>query len=82
MRKNFLNVIAISALGFTALFARADDTPPQSAPPFQVFPADINLETATDIQSVVVQFTRPDGITQDITSEVKFEIADPEAGRH
>ncbi|HET6246472.1 MAG TPA: DUF1549 and DUF1553 domain-containing protein [Tepidisphaeraceae bacterium] len=78
MRKAFSNIVALGALSAIALFApisRADDKP--APPPFHVFPADINLESATDTQSVVVQTTRPDGITQDITSEVKFELADP-----
>jgi hypothetical protein len=71
-----LNTVALLAGIILCIgLARADDKP--AAPsPFQVFPADINLETAADTQSVVVQFTRPDGITQDVTAESKFELAD------
>ena len=66
-------VACIAACGTSS---RADDKP-AAPPPLQVFPADINLENATDIQSIVAQFTRPDGITQDVTGEVKLELANP-----
>ncbi len=57
---------------------RADDKSLATAPaPFEVYPADVNLETSGDFQSIVARITRLDGITQDVTGEVKLELADP-----
>jgi hypothetical protein len=44
---------------------------------FEVFPAAVNLETAADVQSVVGRITLPDGVTRDVTGDLKFEISDP-----
>ena len=41
---------------------------PAPAGPFEVFPPDVNLETARDFQSVVVRVTQPDGVTRDVTA--------------
>src|SRR5262245_64522157 len=41
----------------------------------QVFPPDINLETARDRQSFVVQATYGDGISRDVTGEAKATFA-------
>ncbi len=43
----------------------------------EVFPADINLETSRDLQSVVAKFTEPGGVTRDVTAQCKFEFANP-----
>jgi len=48
-----------------------DSTPAQ----LEVFPPDINLETAPDRQSLVVQATYSDGITRDVTTEAEFSLA-------
>src|SRR4051812_42123027 len=52
---------------------------PKPAPTtgLQVFPPDINLETSRDTQSIVAKFTEPGGITRDVTSQCKFELANP-----
>jgi hypothetical protein len=42
-----------------------------------VYPPDINLETARDRQSFVVQLTQPDGITRDVTDQAQVSLADP-----
>src|SRR3954470_8192890 len=42
-----------------------------------VYPPDINLETARDRQSFVVQLTQPDGITRDITEQAQVAFANP-----
>src|SRR6185312_8473681 len=42
-----------------------------------VYPPDINLETARDRQSFVVQLTQADGITRDITDQAKIAFANP-----
>ena len=67
------NILAAAiCLMLVASAARADDKPA----PFQVFPPDINLQSAAATQSIIIQATRPDGITQDVTGESKFELVD------
>src|SRR3954468_2220380 len=48
-----------------------------SAQSIAVYPPDINLETARDRQSFVVQLTQPDGITRDITEQAQVAFAHP-----
>ena len=78
------------ALGIAALVSAAElvqpapaapSAPSASPAPFEIFPADINLNTAAGYQSVVARITRPDGITQDVTDEAKFELADAKIAR-
>src|SRR5665213_651683 len=80
MKMTIQKLVALMAftLAAPALTARADDKKASQAPaPFQVFPADVNLRTSADFQSIIARFTRPDGITQDVTGEAKFELTDP-----
>jgi hypothetical protein len=42
-----------------------------------LYPPDINLETARDRQSFVVQLTQPDGITRDVTAQAQVTFANP-----
>ncbi|HZL38276.1 MAG TPA: DUF1549 and DUF1553 domain-containing protein [Tepidisphaeraceae bacterium] len=78
---HYLALAALAVAGVSApRTARADDKPTApgaAAAPFVVFPADVNLNTAAAVQSVIVQATRPDGITQDVTAQAKFELTDP-----
>ena len=46
-----------------------------SAQSIAVYPPDINLETARDRQSFVVQLTQPDGITCDVTAQAQVGFA-------
>ena len=57
----------------------AAPTPPPTpaGPTVAVYPPDINLETARDRQSFVVQLTQPDGITRDITEQAQVAFANP-----
>ena len=43
----------------------------------EVFPPDVNLTTAADRQSVVVQATFADGLTRDVTAEATMTPANP-----
>ncbi|HKA05849.1 MAG TPA: DUF1549 and DUF1553 domain-containing protein [Gemmataceae bacterium] len=43
----------------------------------EVFPPDINLETARDRQSFVVQAWFADGLSRDVTAEAKVAVANP-----
>ncbi len=42
-----------------------------------VYPAEVQLTTARDRQSIVVQATYADGITRDVTKDASFTLADP-----
>jgi hypothetical protein len=42
-----------------------------------IYPPDIHLNTARDRQSFVVQATYSDGITRDVTGEVKLTVSNP-----
>jgi len=42
-----------------------------------VFPPDVNLETARDRQSIVATLVTADGVTRDVTAEVKIALSDP-----
>jgi hypothetical protein len=42
-----------------------------------VYPPDVNLETASDRQSFVVQLTQADGITRDVTAQSQIAFANP-----
>src|SRR5207248_7431998 len=50
---------------------------PSCAQQIAVYPPDINLETARDRQSFVVQLTQPDGITRDVTEQSQVSFANP-----
>lgn len=43
----------------------------------EVFPPDINLETARDRQSFIVQAWFADGLSRDVTAEAKVAVANP-----
>ncbi len=47
----------------------------------EVFPPEIQLATARDRQSIVVQATYDDGITRDVTKETALQLADPKLVR-
>jgi hypothetical protein len=50
------------------------ESPAQS---IAVYPPDVNLETARDRQSFVVQLTQPDGLTRDVTAQCQVSFANP-----
>ena len=73
---------ALALLGALAAPARpADPAPLPAAPPaagtIAVYPPDVNLETARDRQTFVVQLTEPGGITRDVTARAEVAFADP-----
>jgi hypothetical protein len=47
----------------------------------EVFPPDVNLETARDRQSFIVQAWFADGLSRDVTAEAKIAIANPALAR-
>ena len=62
---------AISALAVPSLAQQATLTK------LEAFPPDINLTTAGDRQSLVIQGTYADGITRDVTKECALTLANP-----
>ncbi len=56
----------------TLNFAQTTDSQSDS---IAVYPAEITLSSARDRQSIVVQRTRPDGITEDLSDSCSIEVA-------
>lgn len=54
-----------------------EPTPTAGLVEIQVSPAAVDLTTARDRQSLVVQGLYADGLTRDLTREAKFSVADP-----
>src|SRR3954453_11754369 len=71
--RSLLFVPATTLLAPAAAFAQA--------PKVAVYPPDVNLETARDRQSFVVQLTQPDGLTRDVSAEGEVRFANPELVR-
>ncbi|MGC8642632.1 MAG: DUF1549 domain-containing protein, partial [Isosphaeraceae bacterium] len=82
-----LCLAGLTALAFTGAPGAdrkpaAPPSPPAHAPTeglsvLQVFPGEINLTTARDRQSIVVQATYADGITRDVTADSSLTLAKP-----
>jgi hypothetical protein len=58
-----------------ALLNASEPTPPAPAA-LAVYPPDVNLNTARDRQSFIVQATFSDGITRDVTAEAAVQLKD------
>lgn len=71
------NRIYESSLWFGTLCSLCLSGSITSAQSLAVFPPVISLETARDRQSFVVQLTRPDGITQDVSADAAASFANP-----
>ncbi len=66
-------VLAVLALaGFLGTAAAQSPSPLTS---LEVFPPDVNLETARDKQSFIVQAWFADGLSRDVTAEAKVAVA-------
>src|SRR5687768_14258213 len=85
------SAVCMSLVGGAVMNASADEAknvaaapaaaPAAAAAPFAVYPADIALETSRDYQNIVVQVTRPDGVTNDVTAEAKITLSDPKLAK-
>ena len=53
----------------------------RSRPEIRVFPPDVQLTTARDRQSLIVQARYADGLTRDVTTEAKFTLANAALAR-
>jgi len=67
----FLGAVSAFALGTLSLAAAPALTD------VKVFPADVNLTTRQDRQSLIVQAIYADGVTRDVTAETRFTLANP-----
>jgi hypothetical protein len=86
MRKHYWIVAAALLLGMIAANAFADDAAKPTAvtatlSAINVYPADVQLTTVRDRQSLIVQAQYSDGITRDVTSEAKFALSNGELAR-
>src|SRR5262245_28298886 len=70
-----MHKLLLAALAFAGLCGTAAAEAPPTA--LEVSPPDINLETARDRQSFVVQAWFADGLSRDVTSEAKVAFAYP-----
>jgi hypothetical protein len=77
--KSFLPLIALGASVAAILtpYLVANTATPPAASALSVYPPSIQLETARDSQAVVAKFTRPDGITVDVTAQAQFALSNP-----
>jgi Protein of unknown function (DUF1549)/Protein of unknown function (DUF1553)/Bacterial Ig-like domain (group 2) len=50
---------------------------PSTPSALAVFPPGIQLDSARDAQAVIAKFTRPDGITVDVTAQSQFTLSNP-----
>jgi len=74
-RIGFHCVIVLVFSGLLTSHLLADEPKPAA---IHVYPADVHLNTARDRQSLVVQAVYPNGLTRDVTAEVKSTLANPE----
>ena len=70
--RDFSAVILLAAILLIGSPTRADEP----AAKFEVYPADIHLNTARGEQSIVCRVVQPDGVTRDVTNEVQWEVPD------
>ncbi|MBX7167410.1 MAG: DUF1549 domain-containing protein [Pirellulales bacterium] len=75
--------IKFIACACVSVFALVATTHAQDQPwtKLEVFPPDVALHTQLDRQQLIVQATRADGVTQDVTAEAQFALAQPEFAR-
>jgi hypothetical protein len=71
------SLTAILALGLLQTGLRAGGEDKKDLTDVRVYPADVELSTSRDRQSLVVQATYADGVTRDVTDQAKFELAQP-----
>ena len=82
VRPHLLAVAAVLAAALAAAWTFAAESAPLPKPAeILVFPPDVELTTARDRQSLIVQARYPDGITRDVTTEAKFVLADSKLAR-
>lgn len=77
-KANLLVAVALSCLLQAPVQAEEEAQSAPAAPAqLNVYPADAKLTTSRDRQSFIVQAVLPNGLTQDVTAEATFNLADP-----
>jgi hypothetical protein len=82
--KSWRRIVGVSVLGLSAIVADASlagAAATKSSVKLEVFPPDVNLNTARDRQKYVVMATRADGVTLDVTAKAQAKLADPSLAR-
>jgi hypothetical protein len=74
MNRTPLNLFALVLIAGGRLFA-------EEAAKLAVYPPDVQLNTSRDSQSYIALFTRPDGVTLDVTKQAKATLADAALAR-
>ncbi len=73
LRLTYATAVLTLSTALTSPSAHAAKAPALTA--VEVFPADVNLQTRQDRQSLIVQATYADGITRDVTAQATFTLA-------
>ena len=69
------------AFAFACQSVARADAPAAALTRLDVYPADVNLSSARDRQSIVAQATYADGITRDVTAQAAIVLEKPEFAR-
>jgi len=72
-----LNPLLCCFVAFAALACAGDVRAEAAIVKVDVFPAEVELNTARDRQSLVVMATREDGVTLDVTTQAQWKVANP-----
>jgi hypothetical protein len=82
LRPRWLALAAVLTAAIAPALASAADSAPAVKPAeILVYPPDVQLTTARDRQSLIVQARYADGITRDVTTDAKFTLADAKLAR-
>ncbi len=77
---HFHRTFGLALLAVASAAANVGRAEPQ-ATKIEVFPPDVQLSTAADLQRFVVLATRADGVTEDVTTKAKATLGDPKLAK-
>ena len=77
----FMKTSLLLAFAFACQSVARADAPAAALTRLDVYPADVNLSSARDRQSIVAQATYADGITRDVTAQAAIVLEKPEFAR-
>ena len=73
--------IACAGLLFSIIAAHVSAAESSQPASLNVYPANVQLTTIRDRQSVIVQATYPDGVTRDVTADASFKLTNDKLAR-
>jgi hypothetical protein len=73
----FIFIAMVATISVPLIRANTATPPAPSTSPLAVYPSSIQLETARDTQPIVAKFTRPDGVTLDVTTQAQLTLSNP-----